>query len=364
MLRRPHLELTRGLALSLVTGLALGIVPGRVNGETPDATVEAAPSVAPLPEGWANHFAEIRPDPAPKKLTNSRHYLISNEDLHTVFKPSLTGKGGVYVGLATDQNYTMAAWAESEMLVLIDFDQMVVDLHEVYGVIFKEARTPVAFLDLWQSRSQQKVEGLILDDAPNENIGERRVTAYRKGRRAVERQLNTLLGQYHANGVATFLEDQRQYNHLRTLWQQGKVIPFRADLNGPHAVSDLARALEAVNRKVSVLYLSNAEQYFKYGAAFRANMLALPMDADTLVLRTWHVGQVKYIYLVQAGSNFRLWLQDPRHSFVQSMFKPRWRERPGRLLTIAHTPKPPPKPKPPEDPRMRHKKEKAKKRRG
>lgn len=313
-----------------------------------------AQAAEPLPDDWATAFDEIEADPAPKKLTNSRHYFTSNEDLHTVYRDALTDKGGVYVGLATDQNYVMAAWARAELICLIDFDQMVVDLHAVYGALFLEARTPVAFLDLWQSRAQEKVEGLILDAAPDEATGERRVTAYRKSRKVVERQLNRQLAAYHRDGVPTFLEDQAQYDHLRGLWQAGKVIMLRADLNGPQALKGLARAIESVNRKVSVLYLSNAEQYFKYGAAFRQNMLSLPMDDDTLILRTWHVGKVKYIYLLQSGSNFRAWLQDPRYSFVQAMFKPRWRERPGRLLTITHTPTPPEPPAPKQDPRIKH----------
>lgn len=352
------------LFTALTPGLTLGLSGAAQAQEAP--TPEEAAPVEPvgaktLPDGWEKSFERVRSDPAPKKLTNNRHYFISNEDLHTVFQPVLTGKGGAYIGLATDQNYVMAGWARSELLCLIDFDQMVVDLHQVYGAMFKEAHTPVAFMDLWQLRAKEQVENLILDDAGDEAIGERRVTAYRKARRQVERQLNHLLDYYHQAGVVTFLEDQTQYEHLRNLWLSGRVLTLRADLNGPIAIKDLARALEAVNHKVSVLYLSNAEQYFKYGAAFRQNMLALPMDDDTLVLRTWHVGQVKYIYLIQGGPNFRLWLQDPRYSYVQAMFKPRWRERAGRLLTITHAPSPrKPDAKPPRDPRLKKPKKKKK----
>ena len=52
------------------------------------------------------------------------------------------------MGVGTDQNYLIAGWSRPEVLVLMDFDQVVVDLHRVYQLAFLHAESPEAFLRL------------------------------------------------------------------------------------------------------------------------------------------------------------------------------------------------------------------------
>ena len=64
-------------------------------------------------------------------------YVISNEWRHDVVFPKVAGLGGVYIGVATDQNFTMAAAARSELLVLMDYDSEVVNMHRIYSDLFQ-----------------------------------------------------------------------------------------------------------------------------------------------------------------------------------------------------------------------------------
>ena len=71
-----------------------------------------------------------------------------------------------------------------------------------------------------------------------------------------------------------------------------------------------------MKKAVRVLYLSNAERYFQYTAAFRASVKALPFDDRSVVLRTMGLGSDKtvdpYFYVVQPGRNFQAWLEEPK----------------------------------------------------
>ncbi|HEY8378164.1 MAG TPA: hypothetical protein VIK91_16830, partial [Nannocystis sp.] len=70
------------------------------------------------------------------------HYVKSNEVRHDVFFPYVAGKGGAYIGVGSDQNYTVAAAAGSELMFLLDIDQSVVDLHRCYEPLIEASPDP------------------------------------------------------------------------------------------------------------------------------------------------------------------------------------------------------------------------------
>ena len=98
-------------------------------------------SIGPIPKAWADAFNAVRADPKPDKLTKDSHFFVSDEQRHDLFRQDVKNLGGVFIGLGTDQNYLMAAWARPEVLVPLDFDQMVVNLHFAFRVIFLNAKT-------------------------------------------------------------------------------------------------------------------------------------------------------------------------------------------------------------------------------
>ena len=104
-------------------------------------------------------FTNLPADPAPPELVRGMHYWMSNEDHLDLFHPAVKDKGGLYIGVGTDQNYLLGAWARPEGLVLMDFDQSIVDLHRVYRVIFLAAETPEELLRLWRLESRPEMDG-------------------------------------------------------------------------------------------------------------------------------------------------------------------------------------------------------------
>ncbi|MBL9004920.1 MAG: hypothetical protein JNJ46_11785 [Myxococcales bacterium] len=282
-----------------------------------DPTVAVSPTLpTPLPQAWAEAFSTLAADPRPPSLVRDTHYIVSNEDNHFVWRTQLEGRGGIYVGVGTDQNYLLAGWARPELLVLLDFDQVVVDLHRVYGVIFLNSPTPHDFLDLWEDRNVRRVEELI--EALKVDAPTRRgmLAAYRMAHFAVPRRLRRVEAAYKPLGIRWFLNDMNQYRYLVELFRTGRVIAVRGDLSIGGAMSAVAGAAQRVGGVVRTLYLSNAERYFPYTAGFKQSMLALPTDDKSLVVRTRARMNGAYEYIVQDAGNFKRWLEWGKMSYA------------------------------------------------
>jgi hypothetical protein len=73
-------------------------------------------------------------------------------------------------------------------------------------------------------------------------------------------------------------------------------------------IRELGERLRQSGVAIGTLYLSNIEQYFMYTQDYRANMLGLPLSAQTVVLRTLPGKPAGFQYMAQRGDNFHRWL--------------------------------------------------------
>lgn len=277
------------------------------------ASAEPA-SPAPITDAarLAARLAALTGDPPPPQTTNGKHYLTSNERRLDLFADDVRDLGGVTIGVGTDQNYVLAGWSRPEVLVLLDFDQRVVDLHAVYGAMFVHAATPAEFLALWAEDAAPTVEGLLAARIADPERRAAARAAYAEAREPVRRWLTGLSGQMRRARTPWLLDDPAQYEHVARLHREGRVLALRADFTAEGAVAAVAREVAAAGMTVRVLYLSNIEQYFMYGPAFRANALAMPFDARSRVLRTLPGRPAGFEYIVQAGADLHAWLGSPK----------------------------------------------------
>ena len=86
-------------------------------------------------------------------------------------------------------------------------------------------------------------------------------------------------------------------------------------------MTSIANAAKAVNKPVRVIYLSNAEQYFKYKSTYRKNFYKLPFDEKSVILRTSATSPTSYRYYVQNANNFVSWLRHPRTYTVRNILR-------------------------------------------
>ena len=87
------------------------------------------------------------------------------------------------------------------------------------------------------------------------------------------------------------------------------------NLTGPNTVQTIASASAALGLPVNVLYLSNAEEYYDYTTQYRANIQALPVTPESVVLRTiysdkWVHADALWNYQVQPLADYQTRLED------------------------------------------------------
>ncbi len=342
----PAIPPVRASLLVAAAVVGMCVQPARADGTPSPAAPVPAPiqvtatpgSMTPMPPLWEQAFAKITQDPPPPQIIRQTHYVTSNENRHFLFRDAVAAQGGVYVGVGADQNYMLAGWSRPEVLVLMDFDQVVVDLHRVYRVAFLQAPNPAAFLRLWEPKNAPAMRALIDQTYPEGKLRIGAQYAFRISRAAVQRRLERMKGLYRRLGIPCFLGDNDQYSYLVDLFRNNRVVALRGDLTRNHTVREIGAAAREVNLPVRVLYLSNAERYFAYNAEFKENILDLPVDGRTAVLRTANFRRGAYEYNVQSGLNLQAWMHSRRTASAKTMLRWANRDAAHGITLIQRTP--------------------------
>ena len=282
------------------------------------------PGLKPLSPEISSLLSSVTADPAPPAIIRNSHYWISNENHHAVWHPHVTRVGGVLLGVGTDQNYLLAGWSRANLLLLVDFDGKIPLLHRIYGLFFRNSATPERFHQRWSEVYEEESRGLITRGLAQDKpvLARKLLKIFKTTRPLVYHRLARVKKEHRKLGISTFLDDQAQYDHLRGLWQQGRVLPVRGDLTGRKTMRQIARVLRVAGLEMGVLYLSNAEQYFSYGPDFRRNIIEIPWADKGMALRTLAWGchglvsaKEMYHYNRQGGRNFSAWMA---HSLIKN----------------------------------------------
>jgi hypothetical protein len=282
-------------------------------------SVSGGGEVKPIPAEWAKAFGALRSDPIPEKLTRNSHYWVSDEKRHDLFREAIKDSGGVFIGLGTDQNYLMAGWARPEVLIPFDFDEMIINLHFVFRVFFLECETAEQFIAMWEEERFEQNKALILERYKDRSKKSQKdlVRAYKTARKYVRSRMRRIVKSFGRLDVPTFLSDPEQYRYIRGMFKAGRVFPIRGDLTAMRTMKDVAAATRKSGLTIRTLYLSNAEQYFKYTDQYRQNIIDLPYDDRSIVIRTagkrteWAADGL-YEYVVQSGENNKTWMLSKR----------------------------------------------------
>ncbi|MEX1369068.1 MAG: hypothetical protein AB1Z98_38430 [Nannocystaceae bacterium] len=296
----------------------------------PDPPEQADP-LAPLPPEVQARFAELPRDPKPDELIRNSHYWISNELNQQLWHEHIEDLGGAYLGVGTDQNYMLAGWAKSDLIVVVDFDIYIIDLHRVYQLFFEEAETFEDFLLRWSPEREEQGLALIDERYADREDYDRIRKAYKVARQLVWARLRNVRKAYEKRGIPTFVSDQDQYDHIRTLARNGRIFAVRGDFTANETMVAVGKAMADSGFAFNVIYLSNVEQYIDYGPEFRRNLGRLPVGEDGVVVRTlgWSAfgfaeGE-EYHYNVQPAPKFSQWLLTSRTKNLPAMLH--WRTR-------------------------------------
>ncbi len=300
-------------------------------GESPELPRAPAPGAAGLQPLSAAGRAALLAGLEERIVSRREHFTISNEYRHDLWFPYLRGLGGAYVGVASDQNYTLMAVARSEVGYLLDLDRQVVRLHRVYMALVAASPEPEVFLARFDEGAQAETRALI--EAGLSDMSERdRVDALRfvaDNRAALREYLGTVRASRRGEQGVTWLSDPELYTYIREMVAGGRLRPINGNLAGKTAMATIAASARELGLAVKLLYLSNAEEYLFYTPEFVANVRALPVAADSVVLRTIHDrfvgwessgdGDRRWNYQVHTLEDFQLRLADRKNSSRTTM---------------------------------------------
>lgn len=251
--RRDTVRDLAGPSLARGALLLAALLAGEALAHAPSQASQAQWLLAPLDE------------PVPEARA---HYLISNEARHDLFAAAIADRGGAYLGVGADQNYTLLAVSRAERAYIIDHDRKILELHRELGRRIVAAASPQALLGGLLDPSDRPPAALV-EVWP--------VLAQHLGRVAARR---------HDGRATTWLGDPALYTYVRDRWRYGEIHLVQGDLVGATSMPSIVAAASARNLRFSVVYLSNVEDTLTAPERLAAHLRALPRAADAVVLRT------------------------------------------------------------------------------
>jgi hypothetical protein len=274
--------------------------------------------------------------------------LVSNEHTFQYVIPALrrhVKPGGVYLGVAPDQNFTYIVATEPRMAFIVDVRrgnmlqhlmykalfELAVDRADFVSRLFSKARPP----GLGAASSVSELFAAYAEVPTSEDLYRQNVRAIREqllkrhglpltaddlsslesiyfaffwegpslrysvgfgpggGRRGFGSRFPTyedLMVQTDLEGVPHgYLATEAHFRALKTLQERNLIVPVVGNFAGPKALRAVGRYVRQHRATVQAFYVSNVEQYlFQDGLfeAFARNVATLPVDASSRIIRS------------------------------------------------------------------------------
>jgi len=321
---------------------------------TPAALAHHAGSVEARPDRWAatsalptdtTFAATIERLSEPGGYFDSDN-LISNEAsyLHVLGQMRALGvRGGAYVGVGPDQNFSYIAAVRPSVAYIIDIRRDNLLHHLLYKALFAESRSRLEYLALLTARpmpDEATVESYLSHDidahvayidgrarseetfnTSNDRLIRRarafglglsegdvetmrrihrafadagldlRFRSFGRGPRPYYPTLRQLLIETDREGNASnYLADASSFEFVKQLQAANRVIPVVGDLSGNHALRAIGQDMAARGAMLSAFYTSNVEYYLMADGTFRRyveNLRTLPSDGRSVVIRSY-----------------------------------------------------------------------------
>jgi hypothetical protein len=265
---------------------------------------------------------------------------ISNETsyLHVLGKlDSLGVKGGVYLGVGPNQNFTYIAAIQPDLAFIVDIRRQNMLEHLLFKVLIEKAESRQVFLSSLLGRPIRRrlpASATIVDlveavkaAAPDEAYFNGRMALVESELRAHEglgltetdfEEIRQIHREFFNQGLSikydswrsfffpsyeeflletdlegrhrNWLASSTDFDYVRRMEMENRIIPIVGDFAGPQAFARLGRLLESKGAVVSAFYLSNVEFYLfrqRKWPDFVANVEKLPTDERSVFIRAY-----------------------------------------------------------------------------
>lgn len=265
--------------------------------------------------------------------------FVSNEISYQEVLPALSRlakPGGVYFGVATEQNFTYIDVVRPKVAFIFDVRRQNTLVLLMYKALFEMADNRADFVSLLFSRKRpagldanSSVDALFqafAEAKPDPQLYATTLKAikdrlirqhrfalsaddegkieyvfnvfFRGGPRMdygfASSAPNPYVPSYHALAVSTdgrgknwvYLAREESYKNIRAMQQKNLIVPLVGDFTGVKAIKTVGQYVKDHGSTISVFYISNVEDYIQAGwSAYLSNLAVLPADNSTLLIR-------------------------------------------------------------------------------
>lgn len=294
--------------------------------------------------------------------------LISNESTFLTIAERLRAlpRGGVYLGVGPDQNYSYIAQLRPQFAFMVDVRRGNLLEHLLFRSLFAQSRNRLEYLCLllgkaipedladWDDRPLPELVR-YLDKAPRaatiapfkdptipltsddrktiagfhkrfiaDGLDLRFNSHGREPRPYYPRLRNLVLATDAAGKLASYLAREEDFRYVQLMHRENRIVPVVANLAGEKSLQAIASFIRKEKLTVSAIYTSNVEQYLYRGGElvqFVSNLQAFPSTPDSLIIRS---GMGPYA----RGNSYSDQLTQPLESFLSD-----WKA--GRLRSYS-----------------------------
>jgi hypothetical protein len=334
----------RIVTLGLVLGLGATVPTWTAPGADPRVRQAAQPVALPTRLDDADFWKLVSDISEPGGVFRIADNFTSNEgEIGRVFTMlrERNVRGGVYLGVGPEQNFTYIAAIRPAMAFILDIRRQAVMQHLMFKAVFEMASDRADFISLLFAKprpagieattSIQQIWNAFMSVPADSAAGarnygrivERLTKTHRFTFTADESaQLESVFqafvnygpsistrGQSGGAGGNTltfadltgwatdaagqpqsFLASEDDYRYVKSLHEKNLVVPVSGDFGGPKALRAIGAYLKAQGGTVSAFYLSNVEQYLFQDVkqrAFYENVATLPLAESSVFIRPY-----------------------------------------------------------------------------
>lgn len=266
--------------------------------------------------------------------------VVSNET--SLLQPGhvLAGlRGGAYIGVGPEQNFTYIALTRPELAIIVDLRRDNALLHVLYKALFEVAQSRLEFLSLllgrpydpklepaqdagidvvlaavqtvapvrdWFARQRAGLDARIrsygLDLSEDDMVRINRMHELffvrqldlrfelHKANGRKYPSLQDLLRLRASSGYGTFLDTRESFEFVQGLERQHRIVPLVGDVSQARPLGTIADELGRRGLRLRAFYISNVEQYLIGRPSFRGwldNLRRLPHDERSVLVRCY-----------------------------------------------------------------------------
>ena len=253
----------------------------------------------------------------------------------------LSVRGGAYIGVGPDQNYTYIANTHPRIAFVVDIRRDNMLEHLLFKALFAVAANRAEYLALWTGRpvpvnvatyANRSIDEIVvwLDSTPATPASASRAramvaehlqrsgiplsakdvatiarfhdafiadglslqfTTVGRAPRVYYPTLRQLVLEHDASGQRRgYLATAAGFQLVKSMHRRNLIVPVTGDLAGAHTLAGIGGYLAEHGARVSALYVSNVEDYLIRAGTFAsyvAGVRALPRDTNAVIIRSY-----------------------------------------------------------------------------